>query len=77
MRTTLLLSTLAASFLFAAPAGASPAPSTYGPSYPYPPACDICRPFWGGEPRSQVVVVRPRVQHHHKRAPSTTGYAPR
>jgi hypothetical protein len=76
MKTILLLSTLAASILFAAPAGASPAPSTFGPTYPYPPACDFCRPFWGGEPRREVI-VRQRVQHHHKRAPATTGYAPR
>jgi hypothetical protein len=73
MKTTLLLTTLGAVILFAAPAGASPAPSTYGPSYPYPPACHICRPFWAAAPVGEVV-VRPR---HTKRAPATSGYAPR
>jgi hypothetical protein len=68
MKTTLLLSMLAALIQFVAPAGASPAPSTFGPSYAYPPACDTCRPFWqvAPPPSRGTVTVRTRV-HHQKR----------
>jgi hypothetical protein len=72
MKAPLLFSMLAASVLFATAAaamGGGGGNQQWMPPYPYPPACDTCRGFWQVAPRE--VVVRPRVQHHHKRTPAT------
>jgi hypothetical protein len=73
MKAPLLFSMLAASVLFATPAaamGGGGGNQQWMPSYPYPPACDTCRGLWQVTPRREVV-VRTRMQHHHKPAPAT------
>jgi hypothetical protein len=63
MRTTLLLSALAAGIAFAAPASAlTGGPSQWGPSYPYP-SCSTCGS--SGYPHRYVRYHR---EHHRVRA---------